>query len=84
MYINSGNVGPFSIWDVTSCELITVQYRRLESCASWSYVVVVSYRANTYRSQLTRVAIKRSAEKRLAYIARIGAYQAEQLVFQYM
>jgi hypothetical protein len=32
-------------------------------------------------SQMTRVAAERLAEKRLQYIAEIGNYQAEQLVF---
>ena len=31
--------------------------------------------------QMTRVAVERSAEKRLEYVARIGMYQASQLVF---
>jgi hypothetical protein len=31
--------------------------------------------------QMTRVAVERSAEKRLKYVARIGMYQASQLVF---
>ncbi|KIK76597.1 hypothetical protein PAXRUDRAFT_169381 [Paxillus rubicundulus Ve08.2h10] len=30
---------------------------------------------------MTRVVVERSAEKRLEYLARIGMYQADQLVF---
>ncbi|KIJ10945.1 hypothetical protein PAXINDRAFT_85266, partial [Paxillus involutus ATCC 200175] len=30
---------------------------------------------------ITRVAVERSAEKRLEYLAQIGMYQADQLVF---
>lgn len=31
--------------------------------------------------QITRVAAERSAQKRLEYVARIGEYSAEQLIF---